>query len=103
MRPKLPTGTSFANFTGNVLKNMDNDYLTGAVFLDISKAFHPILIRKHKSVGVDNNSIEWFESYVMNRSRVTAVGNVVSSAAATNIGVLFLVYINNLSTYMQTS
>ena len=49
-RPKLSTGTALAHFTDNILQNMDTGRFTGAVFLDLSKAFdtidHHLLLQK---------------------------------------------------------
>ena len=46
-----------AKFTDNVLKSMDDGELTGAIFLDLAKAFdtvnHKLLLRKLSSLGVD--------------------------------------------------
>ena len=54
-RPKLSTNTALTHFTDNVLLNMDAGRLTGAVFLDLSKAFdtvdHNLLLHKLKSVA----------------------------------------------------
>ena len=41
-RPKLSTGTALAQFTDTLLDNMDTGCLTGAAFLDITKAFDTI-------------------------------------------------------------
>jgi hypothetical protein len=69
-RPKLSTSTALAFFTDTILENADN----GLIFLDFSKAFdtvdHGILLRKLKSFGLDNNSLNWFESYLTNRQQL---------------------------------
>ena len=41
-RPKLSTNTALTHFTDNVLLNMDSGRLTGAIFLDLSKAFDTV-------------------------------------------------------------
>ena len=65
-RPKLSTGTALAQFTDTVLDNMDKGCLTGAAFLDITKAFdtvsHDILICKLVGMGVSHTSVNWFSS-----------------------------------------
>ncbi|CAB4028489.1 Hypothetical predicted protein [Paramuricea clavata] len=70
-RPKLSTSTALAFFTDTILDNADNGLITASVFLDFSKAFdtvdHAILLCKLKSFGLDNNSLNWFESYLTNR------------------------------------
>ena len=57
-------------------------YLTSPVyiharFLDTAKAFdpvdHPLLLQKLCSVGVDDSSLSWFESYLSHRSVCTEV------------------------------
>ena len=54
-QPKLSTNIALTHFTDNVLLNMDSGRLTGAVFLDLSKAFdtvdNDLLLHKIKSVG----------------------------------------------------
>ena len=47
-RPNLSTEVALAHLTENILDNMDNGFITGAAFLDLSKAFdtvdHQILL-----------------------------------------------------------
>ena len=82
-RPKLSTSTALAFFTDNILENADNGLITASVFLDFCKAIdtvdHAILLCKLKSVGLDNNSLNWFESYFSARQQVTSIDNTLSS------------------------
>lgn len=41
-RPNLSTEVALAHLTDNILDNMDNGLVTGAVFLDLSKAFDTV-------------------------------------------------------------
>ena len=55
-RPKLSTGTALSHFTDNILQNMDAGSFTGAVILDLCKAFdtvdHPLLLQKLTNIGL---------------------------------------------------
>lgn len=50
---------------------MDEGLLTGAVFIDLRKAFnsvdHDLLIKKLESYGFKNNELNWFKSYQKQR------------------------------------
>ena len=76
-RPKLSTGTALAHFTDNILHNMDTGNLTGAVFLDLSKAFdtvgHHLLLKKLTHIGFTFATTQWFRLYLTNRSQITSV------------------------------
>ena len=58
-RPKLSTEDALTHFTDLVLENMDKSLVTGAVFLDLSKAFdtvdHLVLFSKLSKAGLEDN------------------------------------------------
>ena len=79
---KLSTTAALSNFADEVLLNMEQGNLCGAVFLDLAKAFntvdHKILMSKLSAVGVSPSTLEWFGSYLNNRKQRTSCGNVLS-------------------------
>ena len=88
---------------------MDKGLVTGAVFLELSKASdtvdHSILLEKLKSCNFSIKSVSWFISYLSNRNQVTVVSNAVSSSKQVSVGVpqgsvlgppVFLIYVSDL-------
>ena len=61
---------------------MDAGLQTGAVFIDLTKAFdtvdHDILIQKLRHYGVCGNSLIWFQDYLSNRTQVVINENQLS-------------------------
>ena len=87
------TVTASAMFTDKILSAIDKGQLTGAVFIDLTKASdtvnHYILLSKLCSLGVPNASpaYKWFESYLSNRCQVTVCKGRKSSPETVQIGV----------------
>ncbi len=69
---------------------MDHEKVNGIVYLDIKKAFdtvnHVILLQKLKWIGVDSNSLQWFQSYLSHRTQRTVVNNCYSTKRKISIG-----------------
>ena len=74
-RPMHSTQTCLA--CDYLLDNMSEGFLTGAVFLDLKKAFdtvhHEVLIKKLISIGVQGRELDWFSSDLTERYQVTKV------------------------------
>jgi hypothetical protein len=79
-------------------------------FLDLAKAFDSVdrtkLIKKLSYIGIQHNSLDWFNSYLSDRKQIVAINGTISEIIPTDFGVvqgstlgpiLFLIYINNIS------
>ena len=66
------TTNAVTEMIGNVLKGFENNEVTVALYLDLSKAFdtlkHSTLLSKLETYGIRGVALNWFESYLMNRS-----------------------------------
>ena len=66
-----PTVTALVHFTDNILQSLDKGGFTGAVFLDLSKAFdtvdHVLLVEKLKIIRASSQVVKWFASYLESR------------------------------------
>ena len=75
----------------DIRKSMDNGNLVGVLYLDLSKAFdtigHSILLNKLSSYGVKGSELQWFNSYLFNRTQTTAVGKNRSDPESIYCGV----------------
>lgn len=65
-----------------ICNRMDCGNTPISVFLDLSKTFdtldHQILLRKLKYYGITNIALNWFDSYVSNRSQYVDIEGVRS-------------------------
>ena len=87
---------------------MDESLLTGAVFLDLCKAFdtvdHISLLAKIKMFNPNDTMNRWLSSYLSQRNKVVSFNGVLSNETTLSVGVpqgsilgplLFLIYVND--------
>lgn len=76
-RPNYSTTTALLKSTNDVLLSSGKSLLTGAIFIDLSKAFdivdHYLLLDKLHSIGLQRNALLWFNAYLHNRRQCVAL------------------------------
>ena len=84
--------------------------MSGMILIDLQKAFdttdHDVLLQKLYAIGFSKHAVNWFQSYLSNRSFLVNLGNNFSQPASVSCSVpqgsilgplLFLIYVNDMS------
>ena len=94
-RPNHSTTTALIDVTDHLYNQSQNGLITGAIFLDLKKAFDTV-----------NPELQWFDNYFTNRTQVVSANGAVSTTQPISCGVpqgsilgplLFTLYVNDLS------
>ena len=108
-REKHSTGLATMELMDHVISALDDKDLPIFIFMDLSKAFdtlgHTTLLHKLKYYGKNGITLNWFNSYLSNRSQYVEIDNALSTKMVINTCVpqgsilgplLFLIYMNDI-------
>ena len=109
-RQNLSTCTALLSMYNRWVSAASQGQVSGVVFLDLSSAFDlvspEILIQKLKIYGLDEDYLEWIESYLTDRFQSVWIDHVYSSYQHCQIGVpqgsnlgplFFMTFFNDLA------
>ena len=90
-RPGHSVETLLVNLTDSIFREMDNGNITALIMLDMSSAFdtvdHTILIQRLNSLGIKGTALDWFISYLSERSQYVRIGSSTSGLTTMKFGV----------------
>jgi hypothetical protein len=103
------TEHNLIHLTNKIGEAINEDKYCIGIFLDLKKAFdvvsHEILIKKLQKLGINGVALEWFKSYLSNRTQQVDINGNLSESKQLKISVLqgtilgpilFLCFINDL-------
>ena len=116
LRSGHSTETALIRITDEILFKMDNDEVTGLVYVDFRKAFdvinHNLLLKKLSVYGASPDSVAWFRSYLEERRQFVKLGHITSEPRPVGQGapqgsilspVLFLLFVNVMPLHVNNS
>ena len=108
--------TALLEATDSWAFNIDRGYVNAVKFLELKKSFvtvdHEILLTKMNRCGIQGKTLDWFKSYLTNRTQRCSVNGFLSDFTTLKCGVpqgtilgplLFLIYINGLPNCLSFS
>ena len=108
-RKKHSTELAAIELTDKIFNHLDNKKTPLAIFIDLSKAFdtidHQILLDKLKYYGIKGTALNWFTSYLSERTQYVQYKDQSSSKSQITTGVpqgsilgplLFIIYVNDI-------
>ena len=91
-REKHSTTNALLSLTESIKLSIDNSKFGCGIFLDLQKAFntvnHSILLQKLEHHGIRDNALQWFKSYLNERSQYATVNGYASDMLPITCGVL---------------